>query len=302
MINATVPDNIDHQPFSIYYLTVSGHSVYSMNGSAMARKNYHLVEDLDVPETLKCYYAAQMELEFALESLVAQLEAAGIADDTVIVLATDHYPYGLERSGTWENSDDYLCDLFGVETYDKFMEPLNKSSSAECRIFYHIRAVQKVGNTYSISPLFELSAEAKSLGIRSCRFNQSFLIRDHSALIIWSGCIEEENLVVEEPVYSLDILPTLSNLFGLSYDSRLLPGRDVFSTEQPLVLWMDKSWKTEKGIYDAETGVFTPAQGEEQADQAYIDRINAMVSNKLTYCRWVMETDFFNTLYQVVYP
>ena len=53
-------------------------------------------------------------------------------------------------------------------------EPLNKSSSAECRIFYHIRAVQKVGNTYSISPLFEGSAEAKSLGIRSCRLNQSF--------------------------------------------------------------------------------------------------------------------------------
>ncbi len=53
-------------------------------------------------------------------------------------------------------------------------EPLNQSSSAECRIFYHIRALQKVGNTYSISPLFEGSAEAKSLGIRACRLNQRF--------------------------------------------------------------------------------------------------------------------------------
>ncbi len=53
-------------------------------------------------------------------------------------------------------------------------EPLNKSSSAECRIFCPIRTVQKVGNTYSIPPLFELSAVPKSLDISSCRFSQRF--------------------------------------------------------------------------------------------------------------------------------
>ena len=241
MMEVTVPQYIDKQPFSVYYMTVSGHCVYSQSANAMSRKNYHLVEDMDVPETVKCYYAAQMELEFAMESLVGQLEAAGIADDTVIVLATDHYPYGLERSGTWKNTSDYLRVLYDVEDYDQF-------------------------------------------------------IRDHSALIIWSGSIEGQGLTVSDPVYSLDILPTLSNLFGLEYDSRLLPGRDVFSQEQPLALWMDRSWKTDKGTYDAETGVFTPDEDGEQVDQDYIDRINAMVSNKLTYCRWVLETDFYGHL------
>ena len=56
-------------------------------------------------------------------------------------------------------------------------EPLNQSSSsssADCRIFCPVRALQKVGNPYRIPPLFELSAEAKSLGIRACRLNQSF--------------------------------------------------------------------------------------------------------------------------------
>ncbi len=53
-------------------------------------------------------------------------------------------------------------------------EPLNQSSSAQCRIFCPIRALQKVGNPYRIPPLFEGSAEAKSLGIRACRLNQSF--------------------------------------------------------------------------------------------------------------------------------
>ena len=53
-------------------------------------------------------------------------------------------------------------------------EPLNKSASAGRRIFCPIRAVLKAGNTYSIPPLSELSAETKSSAASSCRFNQSF--------------------------------------------------------------------------------------------------------------------------------
>lgn len=241
MIDITVPEYIQSQPFSIYYMTVSGHCVYSQNENAMSKKNYHLVEDMDASETVKCYHASQMELELAMESLVSQLEEAGIADDTVIVIATDHYPYGLERSSAWNNSSNYLAELYGVEEYDKF-------------------------------------------------------IRDKSALIIWSGSIEGENLVVDEPVSSLDILPTLSNLFGVEYDSRLLPGRDALSDEQPLVFWMDKSWRTEKGTYNTDgRGEFIPAQGQ-SVDQDYIDRISAIVANKLTYCSGVMNTDFFDHL------
>ena len=58
---------------------------------------------------------------------------------------------------------------------DKYRETLNKSSAAGRRIFCPIRSVLKVGNTYSIPPLSELSAEPKSSAASSCRFNQSFL-------------------------------------------------------------------------------------------------------------------------------
>ena len=240
MIDISVPQYIDKQPFSIYYMTVSGHSVYTYKGNAMARKNYDVVADLDVSEAIKCYYAGNMELEYAMESLIRQLEEAGIADDTVIVIATDHYPYGLERSSAWENSKDYLPELYGVDSYDKF-------------------------------------------------------VRDHNALIIWSGCLENMDLQVDTPVYSLDILPTVSNLFGVDYDSRLLIGRDVFSDAIPLVLWPDYSWKTDKGTYDSVTGVFTPNEGI-TVDQAYIDYVSSLVANKITFSRSVQELDYYNYL------
>ena len=240
MIDVTVPQYIDHQPFSIYYMTVSGHCGYSLKENAQARKNYDLVKDLDYVEAVKCYLASQLELEKAMASLIKQLEDAGIANDTVIVIGTDHYPYGLERSTTWKNTADYICELYGVEKMDRFT-------------------------------------------------------RDSNALIIWSGCLEDMDLKVEEPVYSLDILPTLSNLFGVEYDSRLLVGRDVFSGDIPLVLWPDYSWKTDKGTYDATNGLFTPAQGASVGED-YIDYVSALVHNKFRFCSSVQSSYYFNTL------
>ena len=240
MMEFTVSQYIDKQPFSIYYMTVSGHCRYNVLGNKMSKKNYDVVKDLDCSETVKAYLACQLELEYALESLVSQLEEAGIADDTVIVLSTDHYPYGLENSATWGNNKDYIAELYG---YD----PKNN------------------------------------------------IQRDHSALIIWSGCIEDMDLVIEDPVYSLDILPTLSNLFGVDYDSRLIVGRDVFSDAEPIVLWYDYTWKTDKGSYDSSTRTFTPAEGA-QVDEAYVQRIKDIVYNKIYYSREVQNTDYFNYL------
>lgn len=242
MMDFTVQQYIDKQPFSVYYMTVSGHCRYNFLGNHMSKKNQDLVQHLDCSNTLKAYFACQLELEFAMESLVRQLEEAGIADDTVIVLSTDHYPYGLEPGSTWNNDKDYIAELYG---YD----PRN-----------HVE-------------------------------------RDHNALIIWSGCIEDMDLVVEDPVYSLDILPTISNLFGVEYDSRLIVGRDVFSDAEPIVLWYDYTWKTDKGIYNSESQKFTPAEGVE-VDDGYVQRIKDIVYNKIYYSREVQNTDYFNYLYE----
>ena len=240
MMDFTVPLYIDKQPFSIYYMTVSGHCRYNYLGNKMSKKNYDVVKDLPYSETVKCYLACQLELEYAMESLVRQLEEAGIADDTLIVLSTDHYPYGLEGGSTWGNKQDYVAELYGYN-------PKNK------------------------------------------------IERDHSALIMWSGCLEGKNIVIDTPTYSLDILPTISNLFGVEYDSRLLVGRDVFSDAEPIVLWYDYTWKTDKGSYDSETRKFTPAEGV-SVDSGYVERIKDIVSNKVFYSREVQNTDYFNYL------
>lgn len=246
MIDFTLPQYINKQPFSIYYMSISGHCLYQPTGNNMSKRNFDEMEALcddSVSSTVVGYYAANYELEKAMASLISQLEEAGIADDTVIVLGTDHYPYGLEKSDTWGNDKDYLAELYGFSADDCFK-------------------------------------------------------RDHSRLIIWSGCLEDcdLDLVVDEPSYSLDILPTLANLFGLDYDSRLYVGRDVFSDDLPLALWNNYSWKTDKGSYNSSTGTFTPAEGVEVSDE-YISTVKSIVNNKIYFSKIALNKDYYGKLF-----
>ena len=104
------------------------------------------------------------------------------------------------------------------------------------------------------------------------------LDRDHNALILWSGCLEEmEPIVVNAPTSSLDILPTLSNLFGVTYDSRLLPGRDALSDTPALVFTAGYDWKTDYGTYYSATGQFVPSNPDLVLPDGYIDTISAIV-------------------------
>ncbi len=242
-VEATMPLYIDHQPFDAYYMSYSGHPTYKAD-DARTKENLERVEEVlgdQYKDTTKYYFCYQLEFEHALEYMVDELEEKGIADDTVIVISADHYPYGLAKSSTFKNSEDYLLDLYKVDDYDGF-------------------------------------------------------IRDKNAGIIWSGCIEDMNLEVDTPTMSLDILPTLSNLFGLEYDSRLLVGRDVFSDTMPLVFWSGGSFLTEQGRYDENTGEFEAFEGE-TVDDDYVDTIKEIVSNKISFSRQVIRNDYYGYLF-----
>lgn len=247
MFDKTMDTFIDKQPFSIYYMTISGHCIYTED-NALTKKNLKAVRDVvgdKYKDTTTYYLCYQLELEHALTRMIEKLDEAGITDDTVICLTSDHYPYGLENTATFNNTEDYVADLYGGD------------------------------------PKYDWE-------------------RDHNTLIIWSGCLENEHkdkaVTINEPTYSLDILPTLSNLFGVEYDSRLMVGRDVFSETEALALWNDYSWATVKGKYDAASGKFFPNAGE-NVDQAYIDNISAIVSNKISFSKKVLDQDYYNVLF-----
>lgn len=116
----------------------------------------------------------------------------------------------------------------------------------------------------------------------------------HSTLILWSGDMTQP-VVVDKPCESLDILPTLSNLFGLEYDSRLLMGQDILSDTPGLVILSNRSFITELGRYNAKTDRFTPNEGVE-APEGYVSQMYREVKNLFTQSVNILEQDYYGKL------
>lgn len=111
-----------------------------------------------------------------------------------------------------------------------------------------------------------------------------------STLVIWKNGMT--HTVIDKPVCSMDIIPTISNMFGLEYDSRLLMGRDIFSTSPPLVIFSNRSWITDKASYNSQTGEVKSLNGEAVTDE-YVSMIKKMVSNKFKYSAAILDNNYY---------
>ena len=123
--------------------------------------------------------------------------------------------------------------------------------------------------------------------------------RDHNRPIIWCGSLPKQglHLVVDSPTMSIDLLPTLCNLFGLPWDSRLLPGRDVLDPDtQGLAFNLNYDWRTSLGTYWGGSGTFVPVEGAQVPD-GYVDAMNTTVANKIRYCDGVLSTDYYRHVF-----
>ena len=232
VVDLSTADYVNNAPFSVYYMTISGHREFNFGGNYIAAKNKALVADLPYSTPVRAYIATQLELEMSMKLLLERLEEAGQLENTVIVLTADHYPNGLTP--------------------------------------------QEMGELLGHTP------------------EKNFEIY-RNGCIIWKKGMTPE--VIDEPTSHLDLLPTLSNLFGLEFDSRLYMGRDIFSDAEPLVMFRNRSWITDKVRYNSQTGKAESTTGAEVSDD-YVDAIKAEVGNRFAVSTRILENDYWRILFE----
>ncbi len=115
-------------------------------------------------------------------------------------------------------------------------------------------------------------------------------------LIIWSNTMKK-NIKIDKIAESLDILPTILNLFGINYDSRLLIGKDILSDTDGLVILNDRSWITKYGKYNASTQKFTSLT-EEEIPKNYVNKINEIVANKFVISKNILDTNYYKHVFK----
>lgn len=114
-----------------------------------------------------------------------------------------------------------------------------------------------------------------------------------NGFLIWTPGMEPVD--VDVCCSSLDILPTLSNLFGLPYDSRLMMGTDVFSGVSPMVLFADHSLITDDFCYDAASGKIT-SLSDRPVTQERVDACIQDMEQRFFYSAKIIETDYYGYL------
>lgn len=235
MMEQSVDDYIGQEQFHAYYMTFSGHYRYDTSTNVIARNNWDLVKDLDYSKATRAYLSCNIELEKGMAYLMQRLEEAGVADKTAIVLAGDHFPYGL--------TDAQYGELMGYDI-DKF----NKFKST---------------------------------------------------LIFWVGGLEE-NIVVDEYCCNVDILPTILNLWGFDYDSRMLAGTDVFSEGTHVAVLKDHSFYTDKVWLNASSGEIRYLVDESEVPASYIEDMIKYVKAKNTVSVDILNTNYYEFVFSNV--
>ncbi len=119
---------------------------------------------------------------------------------------------------------------------------------------------------------------------------------NESVLLMYTPSMTE-GVTIDKVCSPLDIVPTLNNLLGFEYDSRLLPGKDIFSSSEGLVMFENKSFITDSGRYFSKTGEWVSNNGVTISDD-YVAKMKKAVNNKFVVSKQIIETNYYKKTLQ----
>ena len=219
---------VAEKPFFSFVITYSGHGPYTEEMHDISDAHIDVARALvtekqvEASESdLKEYtyaIAHAMETDAFIGSLMQQLKADELLEDTVLIFFTDHY-------GKYMTNHQLVMDFKGVQNADFLC-------------------------------------------------NTPFFIYD----------AETEGKTVETISSTVDIAPTVANLFGLDVDYEYYTGVDVFSETEHYVIFPGNSW------YDGEIYYTLNYEGEITEE---IQTRNQEILEKMKYSEYTLKCDYF---------
>ena len=207
-----------------------------------------------------------------------------------------HLNYTLDSNAMSQRHWDAVADLPYSEEVRCYLACQIELELALTRLLNQLERAGKLDDT-----VIALSADHYPYGLTDQQYSELlghevdpvFEIFQNT-LILWSGDMEGTAVHVDKYCSSLDIMPTLSNLFGLDYDSRLIMGSDILSNSDALVIFANYSFINETGYYNSILDQFTRWDGAEP-DMAEVAGMVAEVQNRVAYSAVILDYDYYRT-------
>ena len=213
-----------------------------------------------------------------------------------ILTVSGHLNYTREENAQADRHYDEVADLPYSEAVKCYLASQMELELAMESLMDQLEAAGKLDDTVIV-----LSADHYPYGLTDEEYSELFghavdpvFEIYENTLILWSADLEEP-VHVDKYCSSLDVMPTLANLFGLEYDSRLMAGRDILSDEPGLVIFSNYSFLTDTGAYDSTTDTFTMFDGSEPNADYVAERV-AEVQNRVAYSAAILDWDYYRVV------
>ncbi|MBP5416682.1 MAG: sulfatase-like hydrolase/transferase [Clostridiales bacterium] len=239
----------------------------------------------------------ESDVEMIEKSIDYYLDGSGQPFHVYYMTVSGHLPYAWgdnQMSSKYKNEVKDLNYSTPVKAYIACQMELDRALEL---LLQKLDEAGELENT-----VIALGADHYPYGLQASEYNELCgkkmvdpFTRYENTFILWSGDMKEP-VVVDKPCCSMDIAPTLANMFGLPYDSRLYIGTDIFAPEPHYVIFSDRSFINDKIMYNAGSGKVT-ALVDEEITKEYVKECSEYVS-ELFYCSThIIDMDYYGYLF-----
>ena len=192
----------------------------------------------------------------------------------------------------------------------EFVEHLDKSDAAKAYLATHIEldlALEHLLKELEIAGKLDktvicLTTDHYPYGLTDSQYKAMLghsiqyggLERHESNLIIWNS--KMETVTIDKPCCQVDVLPTLLNLFGFTYDSRLYSGTDILSDTYGLAMTSNQSFITDKIIYNSRYEKVYKLDENWEMPEGYLDSYIQIVKNRFSIASNILNHDLYAKL------
>ncbi|MDO5563632.1 MAG: LTA synthase family protein [Eubacteriales bacterium] len=208
-----------------------------------------------------------------------------------------HLSYNFSNNAMAYKNYDYVKGLKLCEESKAYLACNIELDKAIEQLLYDLEEANELENTVIVlyPDHYPYALSDNSLTELAGHIQEKNFEKYKSNLIIYNK--EVNGKTCNKYCYSIDILPSLLNMFGFEYDSRLLVGRDIFSNSESLVIFRNKSWISDKGLYYALENRFEPFDKEESLNNNYIEYMNNIVEQKMYISKYIVDNDYYKIIF-----
>lgn len=157
------------------------------------------------------------------------------------VTVSGHAKWGFGYNAMAEKNKDLVSDLEYSDMVRAYISANLELEKAMTTLLDKLSAAGKLEDTVIVMasdhhPYFMEDEQMEELAGKELD-KYSFYKND---LIIYNPSVED--VEVDKVCNTIDVLPTVLNLFGIEYDSRLIVGKDILSDSEGMAIFADYSW------------------------------------------------------------